>query len=177
MKLGRRPPRQSPSSVNWLTTRIPPSNVEHAPVHLARVVLEAAQVEHLFGHPGGISLGVALGDPEQNQPALANSADARSVDFDRRPDHSLQDCTHLRKSAEIAFRRDDSCRPRANRTAAHSAPRCGQARRARSSRSRPPRSLRRREARERPRARCRPAGRPAARRKSARRTAGAGPDR
>ena len=43
MKLGRRPLRQSPYSVNWLTTNTAAANVGHAEVHLVGIVLKDTQ--------------------------------------------------------------------------------------------------------------------------------------
>ena len=98
VKLGRRPVRQSPRSVNWLTTRIAPRDVKDAEVHLTVVVLEPSQVEHLVGHPGGIGLGVAVSDAEEDEPTPLDAADVGSSDLDRGSADALQHCAHCRDS-------------------------------------------------------------------------------
>ncbi len=94
MKLGRRPARQSPSRVNWLTTRTEPPTSSHGQVHLAGLVLERPEPDDLLGQAVGVLVGIPFGDPEQDKPADADPADDLALDLDRRAGDSLEHGPH-----------------------------------------------------------------------------------
>jgi hypothetical protein len=63
-------------------------------VHLAVIVGKQPEPGDLGGHPNGIFASVAVGEPDQQAIARADSADFASVDGDRGFGHTLQHYAH-----------------------------------------------------------------------------------
>ncbi len=99
---GRLPLRVEAYSVNWLTARIAPPDVDDRAVHHARVVVEDAQRDDLAREPVAVVVGVVGRHAGQHQQPRPDRGDALAVDADRGLAHPLDQRAHRRPGASVA---------------------------------------------------------------------------
>ena len=99
-KLGLRPCRASPSSVNWETKQDRAADVQNGAVHLARVIFEHAKPDELFHAVAHVLVGIAVLDACKREEAPADLTDGLARHGHLRAGDALHHQPHLRAYPE-----------------------------------------------------------------------------